>query len=91
MTCLGYNEVFHNNLLSIFSGKTAITILLFLQCNLKERGCLQHFLQFLSIRNAFKELLDFLKCFPYFHTKTPQTDPNHSVTDFLKHHDIICF
>lgn len=82
MTCLGYNEVFQNNLLSIFSGKTAITILLFLQYNLKERACLKHFLLFLSIRNTFKELVDFLKCFPHFHTEMPQTDPNPSETHF---------
>lgn len=91
MTCLGYNEVFQNNLLSIFSGKTAITILLLLQYNLKVRACLKHFSLFLSIRNAFKELADFLKCFPHFHAETPQIDPNPSVIDFLKHQYVICF
>ncbi|NWQ74407.1 RA54B protein, partial [Columbina picui] len=61
MTCLGYNEVFQNNLLSVISGKTAITILLFLPYNLKGKACLKGFFLFLPGRNTFKELADFLK------------------------------
>lgn len=65
MTCLGYNEVFKNNLLSIFYRKTAIILLLFLQYNIKGRACLKVYLfifLFLPVRNTLKELADFSKC-----------------------------
>lgn len=58
MTCLGYDEVFQNNLPSVISGKTAITILLLLPYNLKGRACLKGF---------------FYSCLEGIHSKNWQT------------------